>query len=658
VVYPHGGWSREPSVGRPARGWVMRGGLSRRVSLASGVLVLLIAGAFSMLFLAITDLRHVSLLASDSQQVMAVANRLERLVLDIETGQRGYLVTHNQRFLEPWEAARQSIPGVSERLVRLGAGAPRQKALARRITAAVSSYVRAYSIPLVDAARVNRPYATSEAAADEGKRRVDAIRAHFDAFIGAERELAARRRAASDSAARRAVVSAAAGLGGSILLILLFAAYLLRAVAGPVRRTAAVAGRLAEGDLSTRLPEKETAEVGALERAFNSMARSLEDNRDRLIQRALEQAALRNVATLVAQGRSSDDVFAAVAAQLGLVLQADFAHIMQFMSDETVRVIASWSESGDALPLGSRWPLEGHDVSSIVWRTREPTRFHGNAEVSGEVGIVMSELGVRSSVGSPIVVDGRLWGAMIASSRERNGLPPDAGTRLSAFTEIVATAISNAQAHADLAASRARIVAAADETRRRVERDLHDGTQQRLLSLALQLRAIEASVPPGGEELRDALSRVTSELQSAMDDLREFAHGIHPAILSEGGLAPALRALGRRSPIPVEVEAHIPGRLPEHVEIAAYFVASEAITNAVKHSGASLLLVHVREENGRLRLSIRDDGAGGADPARGSGLTGLADRVEALGGSLTIESPAGEGTALLVELPLRTQFSG
>jgi signal transduction histidine kinase len=629
----------------------VRGGLTRRVVLASGVLVVVIGAAFSVLLVAVTELRNASLLSKHSQEVLTVTNTLERLVLDVETGQRGFLITRDERFLQPWQTAQKAIPNVSKELVRLAA-VPEQDARARRVTGAVASYIRDYSIPLVDAARANKASARSVAVAEEGKRRVDAIRGQFDAFIAAERNLSARRQARSDTAASRAVISGAAGLGGSILLILLFSGYLTRAIVAPIRRTAAMAGRLAGGDLSTRMPENESAEVGALERSFNTMASSLEDNRERLVQHGLEQAALRRVATLVAKGKPPGEVFAAVAEQVGRVLHVDLAHVVQFMPDETVTVVASWSEGGGALPVGRRWPLDGRNISSMVLRTGGPARLDDYAEASGEIGTYMRRLGARSSVGSPIVVDGRLWGVMIASSRQTDPLPPDAESRISAFTEIVATAISNAQARADLAASRARIVAAADDTRRRIERDLHDGIQQRLVTLALELRAVEANLPPGKAEVRAEMSRVATGLGSALDDLREFSHGIHPAILSEGGLGPALKALSRRSTIPVDVEAYVGARLPEHIEVAAYFVTSEAIANAVKHSGASLVRVHVEEKDDVLHLSIRDDGAGGADPARGSGLTGLTDRVEALGGTITIASPFGEGTSLFVELPL------
>jgi len=204
-------------------------------------------------------------------------------------------------------------------------------------------------------------------------------------------------------------------------------------------------------------------------------------------------------------------------------------------------------------------------------------------------------------------------------------------------------------ARAELAASRARIVMSADETRRRIERDLHDGIQQRLVSLALHLRAAQASEP---HELRTQLDRIADGLQGALDDLREISRGIHPAILSEGGLGPALKVLARRSAIPVEVDVLIQSRLLPPVEVAAYYVVSEALTNAAKHARASVAQVSVQPRNGRLHLSVRDDGCGGADPAQGTGLIGLTDRVQALGGTITIHSPMGEGTTLRVDLPI------
>jgi signal transduction histidine kinase len=271
---------------------------------------------------------------------------------------------------------------------------------------------------------------------------------------------------------------------------------------------------------------------------------------------------------------------------------------------------------------------------------------------SGPIAIRVRQLGVRSMVGCPITVEGRLWGLMVVASTRPEPLPAGTEARIARFTELVATAVANTQARAELAASRARIVRSADETRRRIERDLHDGIQQRLVSLGLDLRVAQAGVPTELPQLRAELARVADGLGAALDELRELSRGIHPAILSEGGLGPALKALARRSAIPVELGACVGIRLPEPVEVAAYYVVSEALTNAAKHAHASAVHVDVHTADGRLRLSVRDDGVGGADPARGSGLIGLSDRVQAVGGTITVASPPGEGTSLLVDFPI------
>jgi signal transduction histidine kinase len=421
--------------------------------------------------------------------VLVVANRLERLVVDLETAQRGFVITNQERFLQPWQDARIALPEEAGTLERLVADSPAQQERARRIVEAARSYLRDYSVPLVTDARRDLAAARTVAATDEGRRRMDALRADFDQFVASERDLAAARQRRSDAATRRAIVAAAVGLGGSILLIVLFAGYLTRAIVQPVRRAAAMAGRLAGGDLGARMPERGVGEIGVLEASFNTMAGSLEHSRE------------------------------------------------------------------------------------------------------------------------------------------------------------------------ELAASRTRVVAAADQARRRIERDLHDGTQQRLVSLVLDLRAAQAAVPPELPELRAQLARVADGLTGALEDLRELSRGIHPAILSEGGLAPALKALARRSAVPVELEVEVPARLAEPAEVAAYYVVSEALANTAKHAHASVIHVHVQAGDDRLRLSVRDDGVGGALPGRGSGLVGLTDRVQALGGTITIHSPTGQGTRLQIDLPVQDRAS-
>jgi signal transduction histidine kinase len=458
--------------------------------IASGLLALLIGAAFAVLLSSVADLRTLERRARQSEEVLAVANLLERQVVDLETSQRGFVITRQESFLQPWQRAQLAVPEEAATLARLVGNDPERQQQARRIVQAIGSYVRDYSIPLVATVRRDPEAARTVAATDEGRTRMDAIRAEFDRFLAAERGLAAAHERSSDAAAQRAIVAAGIGLGGSTLLIALFAGYLTRAIVQPVRRTAAMADRLAAGNLSVRTAELGVGEIGVLERSFNTMASSLEQSRE------------------------------------------------------------------------------------------------------------------------------------------------------------------------ELAASRTRIVAAGDQARRRIERDLHDGTQQRLVSLVLNLRAAEAAVPPERPELRAQLAGVADGLTGALEELRELSRGIHPAILSEGGLAPALKALARRSVLPVELEVDVGARLPEPVEVAGYYVVSEALANAAKHAHATVAEVEARARDGRLHLTVRDDGVGGATLGGGSGLVGLADRVAALGGTIQVHSPAGQGTRLQIDLPIQDLAAG
>ena len=462
----------------------MRGGLTLRLAVASAVLALVVAAAFTVLLSSVAELRGLQQQAARSAEVLVGANHLEKLVVDLETGPRGFILTGQDDFLEPWRDAQKAIPGQVSQLEQLVTDNPGQQATLRQISQGITSYLQDYSIPLVTTAQQDLAAARTVAVSDEGTNRVDALRAQFDQFVDAETAQARQRQSRAAAADHRATVAAASGLAGSVLLVLMFAGYLTAAIARPVRRAATMASRIAGGDLDARLPEHGPGEIGVLQRTLNSMARSLRHS------------------------------------------------------------------------------------------------------------------------------------------------------------------------HAELAASRARIVTAADSERRRIERDLHDGVQQRLVALVLDLRAIEADLPTGGAHVKEQLGRTADGLASALVELRELSRGIHPAILSEGGLAPALKGLARRSSVPAELDADVPTRLPGPVEVAAYYLVSEALTNTAKHAEASTVHIDAHLRDGWLRLSVRDDGVGGADRESGSGLTGLTDRVEALGGTLSITSPPGGGTTLVAELPL------
>jgi signal transduction histidine kinase len=371
--------------------------------------------------------------------------------------------------------------------------------------------------------------------------------------------------------------------------------------------------------------------------------------------RAEEQAALRRVATLVARPAPPEEVFAAVAEEVGRLLEAGHTTTLQYDREGVATVVGVWTRGGDAGPVvaGPRYDIGGRNVTTLVFQTGRPARVDDHGDASGAIGDVLREWGVGSAVGVPISVEGRLWGVMIVGSRREKSLPTDVETRLAGFTELVGTALANADAQAALTASRARIVATADATRRRIERDLHDGAQQRLVSLALHLRGtVQAAVPPAAGELAGQLAGIATGLTGVLDELRETARGLHPAALTAGGLRPALKTLARRSAVPVRLDVRVDGRLPEPVELATYYVVAEALTNTAKHAHATVVDVQAETGEGLLHVRVRDDGRGGADIAGGSGLVGLTDRVEALGGRVFLHSPPGAGTTVEISLSL------
>jgi signal transduction histidine kinase len=375
------------------------------------------------------------------------------------------------------------------------------------------------------------------------------------------------------------------------------------------------------------------------------------ESRASLARLAEEQTALRRVATLVARGVPPVEIFSAVSDEVARLFEAQ-AGVLRFEPDGPAVVFVGVSRTLD-LPVGTRWEFQPGMASAEVYRTGRSARVDAMdwLSASGPVAGAARRMGIVSSVASPVVVEGRLWGAMNVASADEL-LPFGLEGRLGKFTELLATAIANAESRSELAASRRRIVAASDEARRRIERDLHDGTQQRLVSLGLAARAARDDAAAGRDVLQAELSRIATGLTDAAAELQELSRGIHPAIVSEGGLGPALRTLARRSAVPVDLDVSANARFPEPVEIAAYYVASEALANAMKHAQASSVEVSLAARDGSLLLSVRDDGVGGADPARGSGLAGLADRVEALGGSIHVRSAAGAGTRITVDLPL------
>jgi signal transduction histidine kinase len=371
---------------------------------------------------------------------------------------------------------------------------------------------------------------------------------------------------------------------------------------------------------------------------------------------AEEQAALRRVATLVASGAPAEEVFVAVTAEVGRVLSPDMTVLSRYDPDDVATIVSAWTRTGadPPTPVGSRFVLGGRNVHTLVSRTGRPART-SQAEASGAAGGVFRPWSIRMAVGAPIGLEGRLWGVMSVLSTHAEPLPADTEARLSGFTELVATALADAEAQAAVTASRARIVAAGDAARRRIERDLHDGAQQRLVSLALHLRStVAAAVPVGAGDLAARLDAAATDVTAALDELRELARGLHPSVLAEGGLSPALKALARRSAVAVRLDVRVDRRLPDQVELAAYYTVAGSLTNCARHASATVVDVEVAADEDALRVRVHDDGRGGADLGGSSGLVELTDRVEALGGRLSLDSPPGQGTTVRISLPLAT----
>jgi PAS domain S-box-containing protein len=394
-------------------------------------------------------------------------------------------------------------------------------------------------------------------------------------------------------------------------------------------------------DLTDRTPPSEDIELAA-----DPGAKLAEVGR-----LATEQRALRRVATLVASEVSPERVFTAVSEGCARVLEVNASTVVRYEGDGTAVILGRHNRDGiDVFPVGDSLPDDPESAVSRVLATGAPARVDDWGGREGGFAEAMFRTGYRSTAAAPIVVAGALWGAVGIASEDP--LPPDAENRLHAFCELASLAVASAQARADLVASRARLVRAGDEERRRLERNLHDGAQQRLVSVALKLRLARARLGTEPEAAAELLDDASGELDTGLAELRELARGLHPAILGDHGLPRALEALAARLPVPVEVDAPLDERLPEHIEAAAYYIVSEALTNVSKHAAAGRARVSVRRDGDVVRLEVADDGRGGADESGGTGILGLRDRAEAVGGTLSMTSPPGSGTVVAAVLPL------
>jgi signal transduction histidine kinase len=562
----------------------------------------------------------------DSAQVLLAANRLERLVVDLETGQLGYVATGDEGSLSPWRAARSAFPVQAAALLRLAAAnGPEQVRRAQEIVRLASSYIHEHAEPLVRTARRDRATARSVLTRAEGRRRLAAIRRKFDRFADVQHRLALTDERDAVPAMRR-MIAAAAGASGSLLLIFL--------LLGFVRRGRASGQRT----LASRL--------GA--------ARLIRSGRPgRPLRIAGESEVLQSLATLVARDASPAEVIDAAAGEMGRILLAEHVMINRYEPDGTMTVAGHWSAPDTPRimpPATGPWPVEDETVADMVYRTGRPARLRKDLSAVGGIGAWLRTHHIEQLIGCPIVAGEHLWGMAAVLSRASKPWPPGTEETMREFTALVGVAIANARRRSELAASRVRLIEAADATRHRIERVLHENTQQRLVTVGLSLREVEATVPPGMDDLRQQVSCAARDVNEIIEALQNVARELHPAFLGKGGLESALRALARRAALPVEVEVRGDRRLPPNVAVTAYYVLSEALTNAAAHARASIARIHV-DLGEPVCLSIRDNGIGGARPHPGSALAALKDRVEALGGVLEIESPPGKGTSVHLTIP-------
>ena len=393
------------------------------------------------------------------------------------------------------------------------------------------------------------------------------------------------------------------------------------------------------------LTERERANE-ELRAVHEELARRL-DQVERL---AAEQSSLRRVALLVAADAEPAVVFDAVAREIAEVLGASSSAVARYEDDGTASFVGRWG-SETAFPASLR--LDLHDDSAIarVRRTGEATWISSYDEVGGDVSERMLRHGYRTAAAAPVTVGGEPWGAVVVVAADPDALPEGSAERLVGFAQVVSLGLASADARDQLLASRKRLLTVADEERRRLERDLHDGAQQRLVAIGQRLHLAQRFLEGEQTQTREQLEISAAEVREAIEDLRRLANGLHPPILGEAGLRPALVALARRSALPVTVGDFGHERYPAEVETAAYYLVSEALTNTAKHAEATAVTIDVRRRDGRLVVTVADDGRGGANPASGSGLRGLEDRVEAVGGTLAITSSRA-GTTIRAELPV------
>ncbi|GAA2582507.1 hypothetical protein GCM10010399_10380 [Dactylosporangium fulvum] len=605
--------------------------------------------------------------AHTSHQAVVTAALVRTGVLAMEHGEHRYVVTGDPAHLRSWARARAMVESRIAQLPRLTADRPAQATLAAGLDQQIRQYLDTHPASAIKALRPGPTAAPDLGRLTSDQHQLDAIRHTAERFVGNERRHAAAQETRAERAFTRAGTATGLGIITCLFVVPVLITYTTRVIVRPVRTAAAMADKLAAGTQTGRMPTDGPHEIGLLQRSFNTMALSLQRHHDDLNRVVVEQTALRRIASLMACTEAPDAVFDTITGQAGRLFEADTALLVRYDSDGAGTILAAWAgdhpsdRTGKRPLVGERTPLPLRDTTGRMRALRQSFCRHVGWERPDMPVAADGVAGSTRGVGAPIMVRGQVWGALALLGEAGGRLRRDDTERTADFTDLAGLVVDTVEARIRLAAVSARLIDAGDETRRKLERDLHDRIQHHLIAVILRLRMLEADMTgrdateggtATGPVIADQVATIDGDLANVVEEVQTIAHGVYPAILTQRGLEAALDAMARRSPIPIERHIDLSPALPPVLQTSVYDIVAESLANTTKHAHASHLRIIAHQDGQKVWLRIEDDGAGGADSGRGTGIRSLTDRVQALGGTVQLHSPRGEGTRLIITLPL------
>ncbi|MEU0556525.1 GAF domain-containing protein [Dactylosporangium sp. NPDC006015] len=615
--------------------------------------VLAICAALGTMLISFDQRRRAEHTAEAEDQARSAVTALALLVTDAEAARCGLAATGDQLFRTRLASSLDVIPRRERELQRSVTHDPVKVMLLRQINLYLNEYLSNYLAPALATSRSGGPATVSNAIMLAARRHADLIGSRLDRLLELVNRSTVRARARAETHSNMGI------LAGVVLpLFSLVALVLMRrhatAVAGSVRNLEAAAVKIADGELTIRVPEDGPAETSRFQHAFNNMVSALAQHRHTLNEKIAEQSALRSAGTPAAGVQTPQAVFDAVTEQAGILFRTDLADLLHVDPDGTASVVATWSHAQWDLPADEQVRLEPEGMAAQVLRSGRAVRLT-HPGTPAPAWQRPARFGLQAAIGVPVIAAGRAWGVLRLMSRRPETLPETVTSRATPFTDLVAVAVADHQARTDSAEARTRIMFAADETRRTIERKLHDGPQQRLTASLWALQTLDAQIPANLTELHAQVSMLTARMSTALDDLATIARDVHPAILSQRGLPSAIRSLARRTPVPVETTLDLPARPDEQVEIGMYHMVAEALALANNHPHTTLVNIEASVRSGRLLLHIEMNGMRTGDVASGPELVRIRDRVEALGGAMTLESSPERDIRLFIDVPTATR---